>query len=94
MASFFFIGRGHSGRGIRWAIYGVIVICGGARSFLLPARNALGADLVPRPLYPSAVAWRTGADGSPDRRKRSSALAKSARRSSGFFAASMSACVT
>ena len=45
---------------IRGAIYGVIVICGGARSFLLPARNALGAELVPRALYPSAVAWRTG----------------------------------
>src|SRR5450432_3226961 len=60
VASSFFIARGHSGPGIRWAIYGVIVICGGARSFLLPARNALGADLVPRPLYPSAVAWRTG----------------------------------
>jgi MFS family permease len=60
VASTFFIARGHSGPGIRWAIYGVIVICGGARSFLLPARNALGADLVPRPLYPSAVAWRTG----------------------------------
>jgi len=27
----------------------------------LPARNALGADLVPRPLFPSAVAWRAGA---------------------------------
>ena len=26
----------------------------------LPARNALGAELVPRALYPSAVAWRTG----------------------------------
>src|SRR5450755_713028 len=51
VASFFFIARGRSGPGIRWAIYGVIVVCGGARSFLLPARNALGADLVPRPLY-------------------------------------------
>jgi MFS family permease len=60
VASFFFISRGHSGRSIRWAIYAVIVVCGGARSFLLPARNALGADLVARPLYPSAVAWRTG----------------------------------
>jgi predicted MFS family arabinose efflux permease len=45
---------------VRVFIYGVIVVCGGARSFLLPARNALGADLVPRPLFPSAVAWRTG----------------------------------
>jgi MFS family permease len=48
------------GRGFRWAIYGVIVICGAARSFLLPARNALGADVVPRALYASSVAWRTG----------------------------------
>ena len=38
----------------------MIVVCGAARSFLLPARNALGAELVPRPLFPSAVAWRTG----------------------------------
>jgi MFS family permease len=42
-------------------IYAVIVVCGAARSFLLPARNALGADLVPRALFPSAVAWRAGA---------------------------------
>jgi MFS family permease len=48
------------GPGFRSAIYGVIVICGAARSFLLPARNALGAEVVPRSLYPAAVAWRTG----------------------------------
>jgi MFS family permease len=60
VASFLFIGRGHTGRWIRWTIYAVIALCGGARSFLLPSRNALGADLVTRPLYPSAVAWRTG----------------------------------
>jgi len=48
------------GPAFRWAIYGVIVICGAARSFLLPARNALGAEVVPRALYASAVAWRTG----------------------------------
>jgi MFS family permease len=59
-ASGFFLRRGHPGAWIRWTIYAVIVVCGAARSFLLPARNALGADLVPRPLYPSAVAWRTG----------------------------------
>jgi MFS family permease len=53
-------GTASSAAWIRGAIYGVIVICGGARSFLLPARNALGAELVPRALYPSAVAWRTG----------------------------------
>ncbi len=60
VASTLFLARGRSGGWIRWAIYAVIVVCGGARSFLLPARNALGADLVPRPLFPSAVAWRTG----------------------------------
>ena len=60
MTSWLFLVRGQSGGWIRWTIYAVIVVCGGARSFLLPARNALGADLVPRPLFPSAVAWRTG----------------------------------
>src|SRR6185295_9950872 len=53
-------GTASSAAWIRGAIYGVIVICGGARSFLLPARNALGAELVPRAFYPSAVTWRTG----------------------------------
>jgi MFS family permease len=60
VTSWLFLARGQSGGWIRWTIYAVIVVCGGARSFLLPARNALGADLVPRPLFPSAVAWRTG----------------------------------
>jgi MFS family permease len=60
VASALFLARGHTVGWIRWTIYAVIVICGAARSFLLPARNALGADLVPRPLFPSAVAWRTG----------------------------------
>ena len=60
ITSMFFLARGRAGGRIRWAIYAVIVVCGAARSFLLPARNALGADLVPRPLFPSAVAWRTG----------------------------------
>jgi len=45
---------------VRFPIYGVIVICGAARSFLLPARNALAAEVVPRPLFASSVAWRTG----------------------------------
>src|SRR5436190_2540200 len=53
-------GRGHPGALIQGTIYAVIAVCGAARSFLLPARNALGADLVPRTLYPSAVAWRAG----------------------------------
>jgi MFS family permease len=60
VTSLLFLMRGEAGGWIRWTIYAVIVVCGAARSFLLPARNALGADLVPRPLFPSAVAWRTG----------------------------------
>ena len=39
--------------------YGVIFASGVARSFLQPARNALGAEIVERPLYANAVAWRT-----------------------------------
>jgi MFS family permease len=39
--------------------YAVIFVTGIARSFLQPARNALGAEIVPRPLYPNAVAWRS-----------------------------------
>ena len=54
------IERGRSGVAVQLAVYVVIAMCGLARSFLLPARSALGADLVPRALFPSAVAWRTG----------------------------------
>jgi MFS family permease len=42
-----------------WPIYLVIFLSGIARSFLQPARSALGAELVPRELYPNAVAWRS-----------------------------------
>jgi MFS family permease len=42
-----------------WGFYGVIFLSGIARSFLQPARQALGAELVPRHLYPNAVAWRS-----------------------------------
>jgi MFS family permease len=48
------------GPGIKWSVYGVIVVCGVARSFLLPARNSLAAEVVPRSLFASSVAWRTG----------------------------------
>jgi MFS family permease len=44
-----------------WPIYAVIFISGVARSFLQPARSALGAELVPRELYPNAVTWRSSA---------------------------------
>src|SRR5215210_7205811 len=42
-----------------WPIYGVIFCSGIARSFLQPARSALGAEVVPRQLYPNAVTWRS-----------------------------------
>jgi MFS family permease len=45
---------------VRFAIYALIVLGGICRSFLQPARTALGAQLVPRALYPRSVAWRTG----------------------------------
>jgi MFS family permease len=44
-----------------WPFYGVIFLSGIARSFLQPARSALGAELVPRELYPNAVTWRSSA---------------------------------
>jgi MFS family permease len=39
--------------------YVVIFVSGVARSFLQPARNALGAQIVDRSLYANAVAWRS-----------------------------------
>jgi len=42
-----------------WPIYLVMFLSGIARSFLQPARTALGAELVPRELYPNAVTWRS-----------------------------------
>ena len=43
------------------AIFAVIVVSGFARSFLQPARQALGAELVPRELFAQSVTWRSGA---------------------------------
>ena len=42
-----------------WPFYAVIFVSGIARSFAQPARQAMGAELVPRSLYPNAVAWRS-----------------------------------
>ena len=42
-----------------WPFYAVIFCSGIARSFLQPARSALGAEVVPRELYPNAVTWRS-----------------------------------
>jgi MFS family permease len=39
--------------------YGVIAVSGLARSFLQPARNALGAEIVERELYHNAISWRS-----------------------------------
>jgi MFS family permease len=47
------------GPGRIWPIYAVIFCSGIARSFLQPARSALGAEVVPRELYPNAVTWRS-----------------------------------
>jgi MFS family permease len=55
----FTLTRGVFTGGRVWPIYAVIFMSGVARSFLQPARQALGAELVPRELYPSAVAWRS-----------------------------------
>lgn len=51
--------RPPAGMGHVRAMYGVILVSGVARSFLQPARQALGAELVPRALYPNAVTWRS-----------------------------------
>jgi MFS family permease len=42
-----------------WPIYGVVGASGLARSFLQPARVALGAEIVPRETYANAVNWRS-----------------------------------
>jgi MFS family permease len=42
-----------------WPYYAVIFASGIARSFLIPSRTALAAELVPRELYANAVAWRS-----------------------------------
>ena len=42
-----------------WPIYAVIFASGIARSFTRPAVTALSAELIPREIYPSAVAWRS-----------------------------------
>jgi MFS family permease len=55
----FALSPGIVGPGRVWPIYVVIFLSGIARSFLQPARSALGAELVPRSLYPNAVTWRS-----------------------------------
>ena len=40
-------------------IYAVVCVSGLARSFLQPARTALGAEIVPREVYTNAITWRS-----------------------------------
>ena len=40
-------------------IYVVVSVSGLARSFLQPARTALGAEIVPRETYTNAITWRS-----------------------------------
>jgi MFS family permease len=42
-----------------WPVYVVIALSATARSFMRPAVFALSAEVVPRELYPNAIAWRT-----------------------------------
>ncbi len=42
-----------------WTIYAAVVAAGFARSFLMPARGALAAELVPRPLLEQATRLRS-----------------------------------
>ena len=42
-----------------WPVYVVVALSATARSFMRPAVFALSAEVVPRELYPNAVAWRT-----------------------------------
>ena len=42
-----------------WPLYLVVFATGVGRSWLQPARQALGAELVPRELYANAIAWRS-----------------------------------
>ena len=42
-----------------WPVYLVVALSATARSFMRPSIFALSAEVLPRELYPNAVAWRT-----------------------------------
>ena len=42
-----------------WPIYATVLVSGFARSFLQPARQALGAEIIPREAYANGAAWRS-----------------------------------
>ena len=54
-----FTTTGMIAQGRVWPVYLVIVLSGIARSFTRPAFSALAAEVVPRELYASSVAWRS-----------------------------------
>src|SRR4051812_9666510 len=58
LLSFSFAGPTRFGSAI-WPFYAVIGVSGLARSFLQPARNAMGAEIVGRDLYHNAISWRS-----------------------------------
>ncbi len=42
-----------------WPVYLIVALSATVRSFMRPSVYALSAEVVPRELYPNAVAWRT-----------------------------------
>jgi MFS family permease len=44
---------------LQWPLYGIVAVSGLARSFLGPARTALGAELVPRELFAPSISLRS-----------------------------------
>src|SRR5688572_2985365 len=42
-----------------WPVYLIIALSATARSFMRPSVVALSAEVLPRELYPNAIAWRT-----------------------------------
>lgn len=42
-----------------WPVYVVVLLGGIGRAFVRPAVSALGAEVIPRDLYPNGVAWRS-----------------------------------
>jgi MFS family permease len=42
-----------------WPVFAIVFASGLARSFLQPARTAIGAEIVPRDTYANAIAWRS-----------------------------------
>ena len=48
-----------SSRAMVWSVYAIVGVTGIARAFVMPARTAIIAELVPRELYGNAATWRS-----------------------------------